>query len=95
MNPLRGDADIAAGCLDILAHAGGAADEDMIDACRRDQRAQQHPHLLAIEPAVQDRDVLLFARDDMKHREPLDEAILEFLERFAKQHAPGRTVAVK
>ena len=32
MNALGGDADIPAGRLDVLAHAGGAADEDVIDA---------------------------------------------------------------
>src|ERR1700716_871696 len=56
MNTLRGNADIPAGRFDVLAHAGRAADEDMIDISRRGQRAQQHPHLFAVEPAVQDRD---------------------------------------
>ena len=74
---------------------GGAADEDMIDAGRRNQRAQQHPHLFAVEPAVQDRDVLLFAGDHMEYREPLHEAVLQFFQRFAKQHARCRAVAVE
>ena len=73
----------------------GTADEDMIDARGRHQRAQQHPHLVAIEPAVQDRDVLLLARDDMEHREPLHEAVLQFLQRLAEQHAAGGAVAVE
>ena len=36
---------------------------------------------------MQDRNVLLFARDDMEQREPLHEAILQFLELFEEQHA--------
>src|SRR5664279_343865 len=95
MNTVPFNADIAAGCLDILAHAGGAADEDVIDAGRRHQRAQQHPHLLAIEPAVQDRDILLLAGDHMEYREPLHEAVLEFFQGLTKQHAGGRSVAIK
>ena len=87
MDTVRGDADIAAGRLDIVAHAGRAADEDVVDIGGRHQRAQQHPHLLAVEPAVQDRDVLLFARDHMEDREPLQVAVLEFFQRLAKQHA--------
>ena len=73
----------------------GTADEDVIDTGRRHQRAQQHPHLLAIEPAVQDRDVLLFAGDHMEDREPLHEAVFQFFQRLAKQHAAGRAVAVE
>jgi hypothetical protein len=87
MNALGTDADIPAGRLDILAHAGRTADEDMIDAVSRDQRAQQHPHLLAVEPAVQDRDILLLTRDHVEQRELLHKTVLEFFQRFAKQHA--------
>src|SRR5882757_2775536 len=61
MDTLVGDADLAAGRLDRLAHPARTADEDMVDGRGRHQRAQQHPHLLAIEPPVQDRDVLLLA----------------------------------
>ena len=71
------------------------ADEDMIDACRRHQRAQQHPHLVAVEPAVQDRDVLLLAGDDVEDREAIDEAILELLERLEEHDVVGRAVAVE
>src|SRR5882757_10480776 len=66
MDALFGDPDVTAGRLDVLAHARWTADEDMIDTRGRHQRAQQHPHLVAIEPAMQDRDVLLFARDDVE-----------------------------
>src|SRR3982750_3830142 len=38
VNTVAGDSQLEAGRLDILAHAGGTADEDMIDARRRDQR---------------------------------------------------------
>src|SRR5258706_16235218 len=31
----------------------------------------------------------------MEYREPLDEAVLEFFQRLAKQHAAGRAIAVK
>ena len=86
---------VAAGRLDVLAHPGGAADEDVIDACRRHQRAQQHAHFLAVEPAVQDRNILLFARNDMEQRQPLHEAVFQFLERFEEQHVRCRAVAVK
>jgi hypothetical protein len=78
---------LAAGRFDILAHPHRATDEDMIDAGRRHQRAQQHADFLAVEPAVQDRDVLLLARDDVKDGEPLHEAVLQFFQRFAEQHA--------
>ncbi len=44
---------------------------------------------------MQDRDVLLLARDHMEDREPLHEAVLEFFQRLAKQHAAGRAVAVE
>ena len=95
MDTVLGNADVAAGRLDVLAHAGRTADEDVIDARCRHQRAQQHPHLVAVEPAVQDRDVLLFARDHMEYREPLHEAVFQFFQRLAKQHAAGGAVAVE
>ena len=95
MNAFGGNADIAAGRLDLLAHGGRAADEDVVDTGRRDQRAQQHPHLLGIEPAMQDRNVLLFARDHMEDREPLHEAVLQLFQRLAKQHAAGGAIAVE
>ena len=87
MDAVLGNAELAAGRLDVLAHPCGAADEDVIDTRGRNQRAQQHPHLLAVEPAVQDRDVLLFARDDMEKREPLQEAVFQLFQRFEEQHA--------
>jgi len=37
MNALGGDADVAAGRLDLIAHSGRAADEDVVDALRRHQ----------------------------------------------------------
>src|SRR6185312_5763553 len=55
VNAFVGNADLAAGRLDVLAHADRAADEDVIDACRRHQRTQQHAYLLAVEAAMQDR----------------------------------------
>ena len=95
MNAVLTDADIAACRLDILAHAGGTADKDVIDARRRHQRTQQHANLSAIQSAVQDRDVLLLARDDMEDREPLHEAIFQVFQRFAEQHAASRAVAIE
>src|ERR1700751_917107 len=95
MDALRGNSNIAACRLDFIAHAGGAADEEMVDALSAYQRAQQHPHLLAVKAAMEDGDVLFFTGNDVKDRKPLDEAILEFLESLAKQHAAGRAVAVK
>ena len=87
VNAVRRNADPAAGRLDVLAHPGRTADENVIDRCRRNQRAQQHPHLVAVKPPVQDRNVLLLARDHMEHRQPLHEAVFQFLQRLAKQHA--------
>jgi hypothetical protein len=95
MDAIRGNSNIAARRLDFLAHAGGATNEEMVDALSAHQRAQQHPHLLAVKPAMQDGDVLFFAGNDMKYRKPLDEAILEFLDGLAKQHAAGRAIAVE
>ena len=86
MNAVFGDANLAAGRLDILAHAHRAADEDVIDARRRHQRAQQHAYLFAVEAAMQDRNILLFARNDVEQRQPLHEAVLQFLQLFEEQH---------
>ena len=61
VNALLGNADVTTGRFDILAHACRPADEDVIDACRRYQRAQQYPHFFAVEPAMQDWNVLFFA----------------------------------
>ena len=44
---------------------------------------------------MQDRNVLLLARDHVEHREPLHEAVLQFFQRLAKQHAAGRAIAVE
>ena len=44
---------------------------------------------------MQDRDVLLFARDHMEQGKPLDEAVLEFFQCLEKQHAAGRAIAVE
>ena len=61
VNAIGVNAQVPSGRLDVLAIGCGTADEDVIDGCGRYERAQQHPHLLAIEPAVQDRNVLFFA----------------------------------
>src|SRR4051812_26010165 len=95
MDTLLRDAKIATGRLDVLAHAGRTADEDVIDAFRRYQRAQQHPNLVAVEPAVQDRNVLFLARDDVEDREPIDEPVLEFLECLEEHDVVGRAIAVE
>src|SRR3954447_26479378 len=89
------DAEPSAGRLDVLAHAGRTADEDVVDAFRWYQRAQQHPHLVAVEPAVQDRNVLFLAGDDVEDREPVDEAILELFERLEEHNVVGRAIAVE
>src|SRR6185312_15190297 len=95
MNSLFGETDVAAGHLDFIAHPGRTADEDMIDARRRHQRAQEYPHLLAVEPAMQDRDILLLAGDDVEQREALQEAILQLLQHLAEHPALGGAVAVE
>ena len=61
---LRNCGDIDA--LDVMQVMIILRGPEEIDRCRRDQRAQQHADFLAIEPAMQDRDVLLLARDDME-----------------------------
>ena len=45
--------------------------------------------LLAVEPAVQDRNVLLLAARSRGTPRAADEAVLQFLQRLAKQHAAG------
>ncbi len=95
MDAVFGNADVAAGRLDVLAHSRWTADEDMIDGRGGDQRAQQHAHFFTVEPAVQDRDVLLLARDHMEKREPLHKTVLQLFQRFEEHHARGRAVAVE
>ncbi len=36
---------------------------------------------------MQDRNILLFARNDVEQRKPLHEAVLQFLQIFEEQHA--------
>ena len=51
---------------DVLDHAGRAAQEGVVDRSGRDDVTQHQPRLIAIEPAIQNRHVLLLLAQHRK-----------------------------
>jgi len=72
----------------ISRSSGGTADKDIDRRSPGTSERSSTRNFLAIEPAVQNRDVLLFAGDHVENGKPLHKAVLEFFRASRKQHAP-------
>src|SRR5271165_4496659 len=65
----------------LFDHAEGAAEEIAIDVLRRNDRPDQERDALAVDPAVEDLDLLRFAREHVKDRQAPEMAVLQLFER--------------
>ncbi len=77
-----------------IDHGGRTTDESRIDLVGRDQRIEEGARLVAVEPAVEQRDLLRLARQHVIQREAVEVAVLQVFQRLGKDDAVHRAVAV-
>ncbi len=80
---------------DGLHHAVGTADEHRVDAVEIHPVREQRVRLRAVDPAVEELDVLRLARQHVDQVEPGEEAVLERGELLLEHHGAGSAVAVE
>ena len=78
-----------------LHHAVGAADEHRVDAVEIDPVREQRVGLGAVDPAVQELDVLRLARQHVDEVEARQVRVLERGELLLEHHGAGRAIAVE
>ena len=88
------DAAVQQRLFDLIDHRSRAADEGLVDRVGRDQRGQELPHFAGVNPAVEELDVLLLAREHVIEAEAGEIAVLQVLERFVEHHARLPAVAI-
>ncbi len=81
--------------LDAARHADGAADIGMVDRDPADDPPEQQAQLLPVQPSVQHIHVLLLLREHVKDRYAAHVAVLQVLQRAAKQDVRRGSAAVE
>src|SRR4051812_25091825 len=66
----------------------------MVDAGRRADRRQHRLDLLRVDAAVEQRNILMLARQYMVHHETIEEAVLEIVQRVLEDDALRGAVAI-
>ena len=80
--------------LAVLDQIAGAAQEGVIDLGGGRDRADQGLDLFGVDAAVEQRELLLLAREHVMHGEALEEAVLQILERLLEDDALRGAVAI-
>ena len=80
---------------DIVDHLAGTAQKDPIGLGEVDQATRrQLADACAVDAAIEQVDILRLARQQMDQREPLQEAILQILQRFEEHDRARCAVAI-
>ena len=80
--------------LDLVDHRRRPADERIVDGIDRDQHVEEGAHTLGVDAAVEQRHLLLLAREHVVEHEARQEAILEVFQLFLEHHAADTSIAV-
>jgi hypothetical protein len=75
-------------------HGVGAADEDLVHARHRQQGLDDLAHLVAVDAALEQVDLLGLARQHVDQREAVAVAVLEVLQGLVEHHRRHAAVAI-